>query len=216
MTEKSPRRRVAPLIAVAALAGIAAGAVAVYVMEGRQGNGADTVAGDCLGALPVAAAVDDHIGGEMAGFRAATVPNDLGGIAFKDADGNDLTLAGMGDKLLLVNLWATWCVPCRTEMPALDSLEADLGGEDFQVVPINLDNVERGKAFYDEIGLEHLGFFADESNAVFSEVKKRGLALGLPTTILVDGDGCEVGVLQGPAEWHSDDAKALIEAAIGA
>ena len=215
MTEKSSRRPIAALVAIAALAGIAVGAVAVYVMETSESNGTAMVAESCSAAKSVAEAVNPHIGGEVAGFRTASNPADLGGLTFKDTDGADVTLAGLGDQMLLVNLWATWCVPCRTEMPALDRLEADLGGPDFHVVPINLDNVERGHAFYEEIGLSDLGFYSDDTNTVFADLKKRGLALGLPTTILVDANGCEIGSLQGPAEWDSEDAKSLIEAALG-
>ena len=76
------------------------------------------------------------------------------------------------------------------------------------------NNPERARAFLDEIGVKQLAFYADPSFAIFNDLKKRGLALGLPTTILVDGKGCRIGGIEGPAEWDSEDAKALITAAM--
>jgi hypothetical protein len=106
-------------------------------------------------------------------------------------------------------------VPCRAEMPALDGLEGALGSDRFQVVTVNVDqgDPERARAFLDEIGVSHLAFYADPSFAIVKDLKKRGLALGLPTTILVDGKGCRIGSVEGPAAWDSQDAKALIAAA---
>ena len=118
---------------------------------------------------------------------------------------------------MLVNLWATWCVPCRKEMPALDSLQAKLGGKDFEVVAVNIDtrDPEKPKNFLKEANLTRLGYFADSKAKVFQDLKGIGKALGMPTSILVDGQGCEIANLAGPAEWASDDAVKLIKAAIG-
>ena len=155
--------------------------------------------------------------GEVAAFRVATEPRSLADLAFTDPDGKPVTLASLGERLSLVNVWATWCVPCREEMPTLDRLEADLGGEKFAVVPVNIDlnATDRAKAFLEEIGIAHLPFYSDPSGKLFQDLKRRGMAIGLPTTLLVDGKGCEIGILEGPAEWDSDDAKALIKAAAG-
>jgi thiol-disulfide isomerase/thioredoxin len=153
--------------------------------------------------------------GEVAAFRIAEEPRDLGNLAFDDADGKPVTLAGIG-KASLVNIWATWCVPCRTEMPTLDRLEAAMGGEGFAVVPVTIDTAsDRARAFLEEIGVTHLPFYSESSGALFKDLKGRGLAIGLPTTVLVDEKGCEIGVLEGPAEWDSEDAQALIRAATG-
>ena len=219
MADQSPRRRPAVLFAAVALAGIVAGAVAVYVMRSGDGNGGDpteTVEVDCSPAAAVAERVDPFARGEVAAFSAASDPDYLGGLKFLDPEGAETTLASFAGKTTLVNLWATWCVPCRTEMPALDRLEEALGGDDFQVVAINidLDNEERARAFLDEIEVKTLGFYSDPTTDVFNALKKRGLALGLPTTLLVDGKGCRIGSVQGPAEWDSQDAKALIGAAL--
>ena len=210
--------RLLPVLVLAALAGVVAGAVAVYVMRSSDGNGDVAASADCAGAVAAAERAKPFARGEVAAFRVAAEPRDLGDFAFTDPAGKPVTLAGLGDKTALVNIWATWCVPCRTEMPALDRLEAALGGDGFAVVPVNIDlnATERAKAFLADIGVSHLPFYSEPSGALFKDLKGRGLAIGLPTTMLVDGKGCEIGVLEGPAEWDSEDAKALIRAATGA
>ena len=118
--------------------------------------------------------------------------------------------------MALVNLWATWCGPCRREMPALDRLEAALGGDDFAVVPISIDTGGRDRPaqFLEETGVAHLPLYTDSSTEIFEALKTRGLAIGLPVTVLIDRAGCRLGHMNGPAEWDSEDAHALIEAAI--
>ena len=210
--------RALPVLLGAALAGVVAGAVAVYVMASGNSNGDVTANADCAGAQAAAERAAPFARGEVAAFRVAEDPRNLADLAFKDPDGKPVTLGGLGDKASLVNIWATWCVPCRTEMPTLDRLEAAMGGADFAVVPVNIDlnATERAQAFLDEIGVTHLPFYSDSSGGLFKDLKGRGLAIGLPTTVLVDGKGCEIGVLEGPAEWDSEDAQALIRAATGA
>ena len=104
---------------------------------GGQGNGA--VAAECRPAARQAAALDPLVGGEVAAFLPSAQPAKLSDLAFTGADGAPTTLDAFKGKVALVNLWATWCVPCRQEMPALDRLQAALGGEDFAVVPISID-----------------------------------------------------------------------------
>ena len=118
---------------------------------------------------------------------------------------------------MLFNLWATWCVPCRKEMPALDELQAKLGGADFEVVAVNIDtrDADKPRAWLKEVGIERLAYYADSTAKVFQDLKQAGKAWGMPTTILVDGAGCEIGTLAGPAEWASDDAIKLVNAALG-
>jgi len=101
-------------------------------------------------------------------------------------------------------------------MPALDRLQAVKGGTSFTVVPVNVDvqNPERAKAFLADIGVAKLGFYSDPTMEIFNKLKGRGLALGLPTTLLVDAKGCRLGTVEGPAAWDSDQAKALIDAAV--
>ncbi len=214
-TPSRPRRTVLVLLG-AAVAGILAGAVAVYVMASRERN-VDVAAAACTGALAAAERAAPHAKGEVAAFRVAREPRSLADLAFADPEGKPVTLAALGHDAALVNIWATWYAPCREEMPTLDRLQAAMGGEAFAVVPVNIDlnATDRARAFLDEIGVANLPFYADPSGKLFQDLKRKGMAIGLPTTVLVDGKGCEIGILEGPAEWDSDDAKALIRAAAG-
>ena len=117
---------------------------------------------------------------------------------------------------MLLNLWATWCVPCRKEMPALDALQGKLGGDRFEVVAVNIDtrNLDKPKAWLQEVGVKRLGYYSDSSAKVFTDLKAIGKAFGMPTTLLIDAQGCERGALAGPAEWASEDAVKLVEAAL--
>lgn len=205
------------LLGIAAVAGILAGAVAVYVRESGNSNGVSAaLAVDCAGALKAAARVAPLATGQVAAFRPADKPDLVRDLAFKTPDGADTSLAAFAGKTVLLNLWASWCVPCRAEMPALDRLEGTLGSDRFSVVAVNVDvnNPQRAHAFLDDIGVKRLAFYADPSFAIVNALKKRGLALGLPSTILVDGKGCRIGGIEGPAQWDSKDAEALIKAAI--
>jgi thiol-disulfide isomerase/thioredoxin len=194
-----------------------AGTVAVYVKVSGEGKRAETALAECAGALATAERVAALATGEVAAFRVATVPDRLSDLAFAAPDGRKVTLADFAGKTVLLNLWATWCVPCRAEMPALDRLEGELGGGDFTVVAVNVDvrDAERARAFLADIGVSRLDFYSDPTIKILTNLKRRGLAFGLPTTLLIDGNGCRIGVLEGPAAWDSDDAKALVSAAIG-
>lgn len=205
-------RRGTVLLGIAALAGVVAG---VYVSMALNGKNA-AVAAECRDAASVASRIDPLARGEVAAFRTTEAPEHLADLAFLAPDGSETTLAAFAGRTVLVNLWATWCVPCREEMPALDRLETAMGSDDFEVVPVNIDlgAPERAKAFLAEIGVKDLAFYSDPSVRIFPELKKRGLAFGLPTTLLIDGKGCRIGSVEGPAEWDSDDARALIEAAL--
>jgi thiol-disulfide isomerase/thioredoxin len=136
-------------------------------------------------------------------FSALETPRELPQLRFVDGDGREMTLDAFGGRTILLNIWATWCVPCREEMPALDRLQAKLGGPDFVVVPLSIDRegLSAVKAFYQELGLEALGIYVDQSGKA-----QRALSvLGIPTTLLVDREGRELGRTLGPAEWDSDD-----------
>jgi thiol-disulfide isomerase/thioredoxin len=155
--------------------------------------------------------------GEVAAIGVAKASKTLPSLAFKDASGGDRTLTDWRGRTVLLNLWATWCVPCRKEMPALDALQAKLGGPDFDVVAINIDtrDTEKPKAWLKDVGVNKLGYYADTSGKVFQDLKAAGKAFGMPTTLLVDPNGCELATLAGPAEWASDDAVKLVTAALG-
>ena len=117
---------------------------------------------------------------------------------------------------MLLNLWATWCVPCRKEMPSLEALEKKFGGPNFEVVTVNIDtrDPDKPKAWLKEVGISGLKYYADPNAKTFQDLKSAGRALGMPTTVLIDPQGCEIGTIAGPAEWASDDAVKLIEAAL--
>ena len=154
--------------------------------------------------------------GEVAALAVAHTPFRVPDLAFKDADGRERTLADWRGRTVLLNLWATWCVPCRREMPALDALQGDLGGPKFEVIAVNIDtrNPEKPLAFLKEVGITHLAYYYDDSAKVFEDLKEAGKAFGMPTTVIVDPSGCEIGTMAGPAEWASDDGVKLVSAAI--
>jgi thiol-disulfide isomerase/thioredoxin len=132
-------------------------------------------------------------------------------------DGTPKTLADYRGRTILLNLWATWCAPCRQEMPALDKLQAALGGQEFEVVAVNIDtrNLERPKAWLKEAGVERLAYYADHEAKIFQDLKRVGKAVGMPTTLLVDPEGCELALINGPAEWASEDALTFVRTALG-
>ena len=211
----SPKKRIWPVLMLAAVLGIAAGAGVLYVTESGKSN---LAAGDdaaCAGAVKTAATLAPFARGEVAAFQVAGEPVSLAHLAFQKGDGARATLADFSGRTVLLNLWATWCAPCRKEMPALDRLQAAEGGADFAVVPVSIDTQgpDKPKAFLEQIGVGALPLYADPSTQIFSGLKSKAMAVGLPTTVLVDGKGCALGVMSGPAEWDSDDAKALIGAA---
>lgn len=230
-------------IAVAMVAGALAGAVAVYVSGGFSGNtppqattistdsdgkasavssptettSAATPAGDvCVAKAERAKAVAAAATGDVAALLPADPPQSLSALAFNDPDGKPMTLADRAGKTVLLNLWATWCAPCREEMPALDALQKHAGGADFEVMAVNVDTGDdvKPKKFLGETGIASLAYYRDNTLDLFNDLKQRGLALGLPVTLLIDGEGCLLGHMNGPAEWSGADAKRLVEAAL--
>jgi thiol-disulfide isomerase/thioredoxin len=201
----------------ASLAAAAVGVVAaaLYVTAGGGGNGAEAAA--CAATAADAKALAPLVHGEVAAFQVARQPQSLSGLAFTGVNGEARTLGDLGGKVALVNLWATWCAPCRKEMPALDRLQGALGGPEFEVVPISIDTTgpERAAEFLKGIGVERLPLYTDRTTEIFHEVKKRSLALGLPVSILVGRNGCHLGHMNAPAEWDSPEGQALIRAALG-
>ena len=143
-------------------------------------------------------------------------PKPVAAIRFDDGQGQARSLADFRGKVVLLNIWATWCVPCRKEMPALDGLQAKLSGPNFEVVAINIDtrDPEKPKTFLKDANLTRLGYFNDRNAKVFQDLKSIGRALGMPTSVLVNSQGCEIATISGPAEWDSDDAVKLIKAAV--
>ena len=147
--------------------------------------------------------------GHMAAFVYKAEPPALASFKFVDGTGKERTLSEWKGRVVLLNLWATWCAPCRKEMPDLDKLQAEVGSDKFEVVAISVDRsgVNGARKFLGEVGVSKLTLYADPTARLSSELK----VLGLPATLLIDADGREVGRLLGPAEWATDDAKSLIK-----
>jgi len=216
MLDKTPApsatRRI-PLVIATVVVGGLAGFVALYGLGLKRGPAGDPA---CRAAVDTAQRIAPLAHGEVAALAMATAPLKLPDLAFEDADGRPKKLSDFRGKTVLLNLWATWCVPCRKEMPALEALQSKLAGPNFEVVAINIDtrDSEKPKNFLKAADLTRLGYFNDQKAKVFQDLKAVGRALGMPTSMLVDPQGCEIGTIAGPAEWASDDAVKLIRAAL--
>jgi len=212
-----PMRMVGFAVLLAALAGVGA----VYVNGMPSGNTSQAAAGEdgaCTAALTLAQAIQPLATGDVAAMASTDAAVPLRSLAFNGPDGQPMTVGDFAGKTLLINLWATWCAPCREEMPALDRLQAALGSDAFEVVAVNIDTGDdtKPKRFLNEIGVSDLGFYRDNSMGIFNALKKDGLAFGLPVTVLVDDAGCLLASMNGPAHWSGDDAKAYVRSALGA
>src|SRR3954468_8101387 len=204
----APTRRI-PLAIGAVVAVGVIGLGTFYGLGGFKRAGGDP---SCGNAVELARKIGPLAHGEVAALTMATAPLRLPDLAFEDAEGKPRKLSDWRGKTVLVNLWATWCVPCRKEMPALDNLEGKLGSDKFAVVAVNIDtrDPDKPKAFLKDNNLTRLGYYSDAKAKVFQELKTMGLALGMPTSVLIDGQACEIANIAGPAEWDSDDAVKLI------
>lgn len=233
--------RFALIVAAALVLGAAAGLAGVYGIGGGPRNvvarvpapaAPETAAGGdaaCTAASETGRRIGDFARGELAAFAPTLKPTRIPDLAFLDPEGKPLKLSQVGGSgLRLVNIWATWCVPCRKEMPALDALQAALGSKGgdgkggdgkpgFEVIAINIDqrNPDKPKTFMQETGIANLALYTDPKAQSFQDLRAVGRGFGLPTTMLIDAQGCEIGHIAGPAEWASPDAIALIRAALG-
>lgn len=132
---------------------------------------------------------------------------------FVDFDGSEYRLSDWRGKYVLVNFWATWCAPCRAEMPALDALQGEFGGDKFEVVTIAIRSQKPGmERFFEQTNVTNLPLFIDEAQALSRNMG----VLGLPITVLIDPEGQEIARVRGDAEWYSDSARAIIAALTGA
>jgi thiol-disulfide isomerase/thioredoxin len=192
------------------------GAGAAWYELSRDNLG-QIAANECRASQAVSARLKPSAKGDLAAIGVSSTPKPPPVIAFNGPDGQALSLSDFKGKTILVNLWATWCVPCRQEMPALDKLQAELGGADFQVVAINVDtrNPDKPKAWLQENGIRNLAYYADPAGKLLQVLQKSGHVVGLPTTFVVDASGCEIALLKGPAEWASSNALSFIRAALG-
>lgn len=152
--------------------------------------------------------------GELAAFLIHKEPQDLPNITFFDAQGKSYALSDWKGKTVLLNLWATWCAPCRKEMPDLNALQQHFSGEKFDLLALNVDkgNLDKPAAFFKKLGINNLKLYGGENSHKLNPLLR---APGLPVTILVNPDGKESGRLVGPAHWNSKDARELIAAALG-
>lgn len=209
---KTARRRSLPALAAVPLV-IAAGSWFLYGNEGQSGKNAENAA--CSAAQATSERVSSLAKGEVAAMAIAKTPEPMPDIVFKGPDGQPKTLADFKGKTVLLNLWATWCVPCRKEMPALDRLQARAGSDRFEVVTINVDTarLDRPKAFLDEIGVKSLAYYSDPKAEIFFQLKQAAEVVGLPATFLIDPSGCQIGLMSGPAAWDSADGQALVAGA---
>jgi thiol-disulfide isomerase/thioredoxin len=204
------------LVAGVGLAALGLAGLALYGSGLVGGNGGSADA-PCAASAPTLVRVSAAARGEVAGMQAPARPRPEPEIRFKGPDGAETSLSDLRGKVLLVNLWATWCAPCKAEMPALDRLQGAMGGPDFGVVAINVDtrNLDKPAEWLKQAGIQHLPFYADPAGRVLPIFQRDAESAGLPTTMLVDRAGCTVGVMKGAADWASPDGQALIRAALG-
>lgn len=133
-------------------------------------------------------------------------------VSFVDQDSNELDISAFKGKVVVLNFWATWCAPCRKEMPQLDALQREMGGDDFAVVTVatGRNPVPMIKAFFAKAGVKNLPILRDPKQAY----ARRMAVLGLPMTMILDREGREIARLQGEAEWDAPEAKKLLKAVI--
>ena len=178
-----PARRLRAALALAGLAVLAVSALGIYLATGERAASPGT--------------------GPQTGVGWANAPTPVPDIRFQDANGTSYTLSNFRGKVVLLNVWASWCAPCRKEMPALDRLQRMLGGPDFQVVPLSIDigGADAVRRFYGEIGIRALGIYVDPTTDATGKLR----TVGIPTTLLLDREGRERWRKTGPAEWDSPE-----------
>ena len=155
----------------------------------------------------------EAIAGNTAVLRMHASPRPLPELAFEDGKGKPVTLADFRGRTVLLNVWATWCPPCREEMPSLDRLQKALGGPAFEVVALSIDagGAPVVKRFYDEIGIRSLAIYVDRGMRAAGQLATPGV----PTTLLIDPQGRELGRHAGPAQWDSPEALRVISRHMG-
>ncbi|NIM42841.1 MAG: redoxin domain-containing protein [Hydrogenophaga sp.] len=193
-----PRTFRVSVIGVALLALVALGFFTHIAMEG------DSLQGDAFAGAPVASKAVE-LGGQK--FERWGAPRPLPDLKFSDPAGRPASLADFRGRLVLLNLWATWCPPCREEMPALDRLNARLGGDKFVVIALALDSPGKAEAFLRQIKAGTLGAYTDSQGLALSTLR----VTTVPTTLLIDARGRELGRLSGAAPWDEKPALELIQ-----
>ncbi len=150
--------------------------------------------------------------GAVGQFVALDTPVAAPDLKFTDEQGKALALSDFRGKVVVLNLWATWCTPCLAEMPMLDRLQRQLGDEGAIVIALSLDRDGKDavKAFYRQADIRNLGVFLDPSMRAISDARTSGL----PTTLLIDANGMELGRVTGPMEWDAPAAVDLVRKAL--
>ncbi len=172
--------------------------------------------GLALGANPAlaadTAALEALRDGDMKKLNFHTDAVEISDIAFLAEDGGEARLGDYAGKYVVLNFWATWCAPCRKEMPQLSELQTELGGERFEVVTVatGRNAPQAIDRFFDEIGVTNLPKHRDPKQALARQMA----VLGLPITVILDPEGREIARLRGDADWSSDSAKAIVAALI--
>ena len=206
------KKKSSPLAQIAAGLVILAAITGYYLYEaaGRKAGPVETAA--VAPATATASLSQDLATGPLAAFLIHPEPKALPTLAFQDGAGKPLTLSDWKGRVVLLNLWATWCAPCRKEMPDLSKLEKELGSDQFEVVAVSVDRkgAEASAAFLKETGVDNLKLYVEPSTKIVTDLQ----SAGLPATLLIDRHGRELGRILGPADWASPDAQALINAAL--
>ena len=211
----SQKSRNLPKLAAALVAAAVLIVAGVYLIVGPLGkSGGEGEGGGGVLPNPRLTALEGAAKGQVAAFVPAPELKLVPDVTFQDARGNPVLLSDFRGKTILLNIWATWCAPCREEMPELDRLQGEMGSDDFQVVALSVDRqgLERARDFLEnEVKAQHLALYNDPKSSANFQLR----AVGLPTTLLVDPQGRELGRIAGPAPWDGEDAQALIRAALG-
>ena len=217
MSEQEPVKPAKTAPRRLAVAALVVAAVAITLTLWLSNAGPSGAIG-CAPQPDAALAIDKAATGALAAVQPTGKGRGYADLAFEDEAGKPTTLKAFAGKTLLVNFWASWCVPCRAEMPALAALAKKFDGPDFMVLPINLDigsgGLAKAKAFLASAGIEGLPLYADPSLSALDRLKDSAVALGLPASLLLDRKACEVAVLQGPAKWDSADGDNVIKALV--
>lgn len=205
-------------ITTGAAIGVIAGLIGIYVLRSDESKvdrnqHAEEISEEVVEPIvPGSKITRDFAKGSLTAFvikpERAVVPD----MVFNNDKGEQLTIQNWRGKVVLLNLWATWCAPCREEMPALSALQKQMGSSDFEVVAVSVDRkgAEASSAFLIENGVTDLNLYVDKSAQILDDAQ----AIGLPTTLLIDRQGREIGRMAGPAKWTDPEALALIRAAI--
>lgn len=209
----TPKSKPSVLMQIAAGALILAAITGYYLFQadGRKA-GSDAPAAQASAPAATNGVTRALATGTMAAFLVKAERKPVKDVAFADGAGKALKISDWKGKVVLVNLWATWCAPCRKEMPDLARLQKEMGSDQFEVVAVSVDRkgAEASSAFLKETGADSLKLYVEPTTAIVTDLE----AAGLPSTVLIDRKGNEIGRLLGPANWASPEAKALIAAAL--